>query len=114
MVLSGHARGPLKTRAQSTRSGRAKPRKLPELVERGVRVASEGRTSELLLFECNTPHVLNLNISPWLRSNLFFVYNSVSNALIKSFAADRTRPSFSANRDTLEALELNDPYADLI
>ena len=51
-------------------------------------------------------------MSPWPRSNLFFVYNSVDNALGQPYAADNPRPSFLANRDKPQALEMHDPYRD--
>ncbi|MES1927035.1 ectoine hydroxylase [Salinisphaera sp. T31B1] len=82
---------------------------LQALVNRGGIVAPKGRAGSLLLFECNTLHASNSNMSPWPRSNLFFVYNSVDNALEQPFAAETPRPSFLANRDHPEPLEMQDP-----
>jgi ectoine hydroxylase len=43
--------------------------------------APTGPAGSLIIFECNTLHASNANMSPWPRSNLFFVYNSVENRL---------------------------------
>ncbi|ERJ19322.1 Ectoine hydroxylase protein [Salinisphaera shabanensis E1L3A] len=86
---------------------------LQALVNRGGIQAPKGPAGSLLLFECNVLHASNSNMSPWPRSNLFFVYNSLENALEQPFAADKPRPSFLANRDHPEALEMHDPYRDV-
>lgn len=52
---------------------------LQKLATKGGIQAPKGRPGSLLLFECNTLHASNKNMSPWPRSNLFFVYNSVDN-----------------------------------
>ncbi len=88
-------------------------RDLRALVDAGGIEAPKGRAGSLLLFECNTLHASNANMSPWPRSNLFFVYNSVDNALVEPFAADAPRPAFLANRETPEALSMQDPFADM-
>lgn len=64
-----------------------------------------GPAGSLLLFECNTLHASNANMSPWPRSNLFFVYNSVENRLEKPFCDKSPRPGFLAARDNTEPLE---------
>ncbi|MDX1636170.1 MAG: ectoine hydroxylase [Marinobacter sp.] len=63
-----------------------------------------GPAGSLLLFECNTLHASNANMSPWPRSNLFFVYNSVENRLTRPFSGKAPRPAYLANRDTPRAL----------
>ncbi|PMR75365.1 ectoine hydroxylase [Billgrantia endophytica] len=60
--------------------------------------APKGDAGTLLLFECNTLHGSNMNMSCWPRSNLFFVYNSVENGLVNPFCGNRPRPDFLANR----------------
>src|SRR5690606_39163792 len=52
---------------------------LARLVEQGGIEAPTGPAGSLLLFDCNTMHGSSSNISPFPRSNLFFVYNSVEN-----------------------------------
>ena len=43
-------------------------------------------------------------MSPWPRSNLFFVYNSVENQLQAPFCGNKPRPDFLGNRNSTEAL----------
>jgi ectoine hydroxylase len=64
-----------------------------------------GPAGSLLLFECNTLHASNANMSPWPRSNLFFVYNSVDNRLEKPFSGKAPRPHFLAARNNTQPLE---------
>lgn len=72
---------------------------LTTLADRGGIVAPKGPAGSLLLFECNTMHGSNSNISPYPRSNVFLVYNAVSNALVEPFQAKKPRPDFVASRD---------------
>ncbi|MCC6142234.1 MAG: ectoine hydroxylase [Candidatus Hydrogenedentes bacterium] len=70
-------------------------------VERGGIEMPTGPAGSLLIFDCNVVHGSNSNISPFPRSNVFLVYNSVANAPVDPpFAADRLRPEFLGNRDT--------------
>jgi ectoine hydroxylase len=43
-------------------------------------------------------HGSSNNITPYSRTNLFVVYNSVANALTDPFAAPAPRPEFVASR----------------
>lgn len=67
--------------------------------------APTGPAGSLIIFECNTLHASNANMSPWPRSNLFFVYNSVENQLQAPFCGNKPRPDFLGNRTNIEALE---------
>ncbi|MES1935732.1 ectoine hydroxylase [Salinisphaera hydrothermalis] len=100
-----------KSSLKAQEAGVPSQQNLQALVNRGGMTAPKGPAGSLLLFECNVLHASNSNMSPWPRSNLFFVYNSVYNALEQPFAAENTRPSFLANRETPQPLELHDPYA---
>ncbi len=60
--------------------------------------APTGPAGSVLLFECNTLHASNKNMSPWPRANLFFVYNSVENRLAQPFARTKPRPWYLAAR----------------
>ena len=62
--------------------------------------AATGPAGTVIFFECNTLHGSNGNITPDPRSNAFFVFNAVSNALHDPYAAPAPRPDFLANRDT--------------
>lgn len=83
---------------------------LRRLAEEGGIAAPTGPAGSVLLFECNLLHGSNSNISPWPRSNLFLVYNSVENRLAAPFCGLKPRPEFIASRD-FTPLELTEPGA---
>lgn len=58
-----------------------------------------GPVGSVTLFDCNLMHGSNGNITPFPRSNAFFVYNSIENTLVEPFAAEHRRPWFLGNRD---------------
>ncbi|NWN90373.1 ectoine hydroxylase [Marinobacter adhaerens] len=66
--------------------------------------APTGPAGSLIIFECNTLHASNANMSPWPRSNLFFVYNSIENQLTEPFCGNKLRPDFLGNRTNTSAL----------
>ena len=66
--------------------------------------APKGPAGSLIIFECNTLHGSNMNMSCWPRSNLFFVYNSVHNTLNDPYCGNKPRPQFLANRNNWEPL----------
>ncbi|WP_108444850.1 ectoine hydroxylase [Halomonas denitrificans] len=86
---------------------------LAQLAEHGGIQAPKGPAGSLLLFECNTLHASNENMSPWPRSNLFFVYNSVDNTLDEPYAAPTRRPEYLAAREDVEALTMHDDFPEL-
>ena len=51
------------------------------------------------MFDCNCMHASNSNITPYSRSNVFIVYNSVDNACVEPYAASKPRPTFIGARD---------------
>jgi len=58
-----------------------------------------GRAGTVILFDCNTIHGSNGNITPFPRSNAFFVYNAWDNRVVEPFAAKAPRPAFLSSRD---------------
>lgn len=56
------------------------------------------KAGSVLMFECNTMHGSNSNITPLPRRNVFMVYNSVENALSDPFSGGKPRPDFVAAR----------------
>lgn len=58
-----------------------------------------GRAGTVILFDCNTLHGSNGNITPFPRSNAFFVYNAWSNRVGAPYAAKAPRPAFLSSRD---------------
>lgn len=80
-------------------------RDLDDLIEQNGIKAPTGPAGSLILFECNTLHGSNANMSPWPRSNLFFVYNSVENTLNKPYCGNKPRPDFLGSRNNIQALQ---------
>ncbi|MES1945384.1 ectoine hydroxylase [Salinisphaera sp. PC39] len=78
---------------------------LQQLVHEGGIEAPKGPAGSLTIFECNTLHASNANMSPFPRSNLFFVYNSVQNAVREPYCGNKPRPGFLAERYDFRALE---------
>lgn len=73
--------------------------------EQGI-VSAQGKAGTLIFFDCNTMHGSNGNITPFARSNVFMVFNAVSNALQAPFAARKPRPQFLAQRGPIQALTI--------
>ncbi|MDN2565431.1 ectoine hydroxylase [Aquibium sp. A9E412] len=79
---------------------------LAKLAEQSGITAATGPAGTLVFFDCNTMHGSNGNITPFARSNAFFVFNAVSNALEAPFAAKKPRPDFLAQRDAAKPVEV--------
>lgn len=58
-----------------------------------------GAAGSALLFDSNLMHGSGNNITPFPRSNIFVVFNSVENTLVEPFAAQARRPTYIASRD---------------
>jgi len=58
-----------------------------------------GRAGGATMFDCNCMHGSNGNITPYPRSNVFIVFNSVENTCVEPFAASAPRPTFVGARD---------------
>ncbi|UCZ53508.1 ectoine hydroxylase [Bacillus shivajii] len=63
-----------------------------------------GPAGSVLFFECNTMHGSAGNMSPFPRSNVFFVYNSIENKLQAPFSGSSPRPEFLANRQNISPI----------
>jgi len=81
------------------------PTSLGFLMERGGVQSAKGPAGSVLFFDCNMMHGSNGNISPYPRSNLFFVYNSVENRLESPQHGLQPRPEFIAARSADLSLE---------
>ncbi len=64
----------------------------------GIHVAT-GDAGSMILFDSNTIHGSNGNITPDPRANVFAVFNSVENTLVEPFAAPAPRPTHLGARD---------------
>ncbi|MFF7471309.1 ectoine hydroxylase [Streptomyces sp. NPDC008092] len=72
---------------------------LTELAARhGIRLFT-GRPGSATWFDCNCMHGSGDNITPFPRSNVFIVFNSVENPAVEPFAAPVRRPEFIGARD---------------
>ncbi|GHH55316.1 ectoine hydroxylase [Streptomyces candidus] len=58
-----------------------------------------GRAGSATWFDCNCMHGSGDNITPYARSNVFIVFNSVENTAVEPFAAPVRRPEFIGARD---------------
>ncbi|GAA3490187.1 ectoine hydroxylase [Streptomyces cremeus] len=58
-----------------------------------------GRAGSATWFDCNCMHGSGDNITPYARSNVFIVFNSVENTAVEPFAAPVPRPDFIGARD---------------
>nr|WP_249420332.1 ectoine hydroxylase [Rhabdothermincola salaria] len=76
---------------------------LARLVDQGGIETITGPPGSAVYFDCNVMHGSNGNITPLPRTNVFFVYNSVENAVVEPFAAPAPRPEFIGAR-TFEPL----------
>lgn len=74
---------------------------LTQLVDEGGLVTVEAKAGSVIFFDCNTMHGSANNISPWARSNLFMVFNSVDNALQSPKYGLEPRPDFLGHRGAI-------------
>ncbi|NEB94777.1 ectoine hydroxylase [Streptomyces bauhiniae] len=66
--------------------------------EHGIRLFT-GPAGSATWFDCNCMHGSGDNITPFPRSNVFIVFNSVENTAVEPFAAPVRRPEFIGARD---------------
>ncbi|MQS09245.1 ectoine hydroxylase [Streptomyces alkaliphilus] len=66
--------------------------------EHGIRLFT-GKPGSAVWFDCNCMHGSGDNITPYPRSNVFIVFNSVENEAVEPFAAPIRRPDFIGARD---------------
>ncbi len=80
------------------------PALISRLVSEGGMRSITGAAGGVVLFDCNTLHGSNSNISPYARTNIFAVYNSVENRLQYPYCGLPPRPDFIANRSQSDVL----------
>ncbi|MFJ9056354.1 MULTISPECIES: ectoine hydroxylase [unclassified Streptomyces] len=72
---------------------------LTKLADRhGIKLFT-GKAGSATWFDCNAMHGSGDNITPYARSNVFIVFNSVDNLAQEPFAAPIRRPEFIGARD---------------
>ncbi|GGI19340.1 ectoine hydroxylase [Oxalicibacterium faecigallinarum] len=74
------------------------------LADMGGIKSCTGKAGSVIFFDCNTMHGSNSNISPFPRSNVFFVYNSIDNQLQSPINGLVPRPEFVAAREGIQPL----------
>ena len=72
---------------------------LRKMVEGTGIAAPAPPAGSVVIFDCNTMHGSNGNITPFERINAFFVFNAWSNRLTAPFGETDPRPEFIAHRD---------------
>jgi ectoine hydroxylase len=69
-------------------------------------VGAIARPGSVIIFDCNTMHGSNSNITPDPRSNAFFVYNAISNRVVQPFCDQPPRPEYIATRENVEIIKM--------
>ncbi|MCA9827420.1 MAG: ectoine hydroxylase [Nitrosopumilus sp.] len=80
---------------------------LEKMVAKNKIVSAKGGAGSVIFFDCNIMHGSNGNITPYPRSNVFFVYNSIYNKLVKPFCGLDPRPEHIADREFLPLEPVN-------
>ena len=89
-----------KTSLRRQEYGVPDPESLAWLVDDAGGIAAPAAPAgSMILFDCNLMHGSNSNITPFARSNLFIVYNSIDNRLERPFGGRSPRPRFVAARE---------------
>jgi ectoine hydroxylase len=77
---------------------------IERLVKANGIVEFSGKPGSVCIFDCNLMHGSNSNISPFPRSNVFFVYNALSNRVGSPFSGQMPRPEYICSRETVVGL----------
>ena len=72
---------------------------LARLVADGGIVEAIGKPGSVIIFDCNVMHGSNGKITPFARSNVFFVFNAMSNRVLAPFGNQPPRPDYICTRD---------------
>ena len=74
---------------------------LKTLADEGGIVSVPAEPGSVVIFDCNTMHGSNGNITPYPRSNAFIVYNAVSNRVVEPFCDRPPRPEYICSREEI-------------
>jgi len=74
------------------------------LRERHGLAGAVAKPGSVIIFDCNVMHGSNSNITPDPRSNVFFVYNALSNRVVAPFCNKPPRPEFICSREQVECV----------
>ncbi|MDP1553839.1 MAG: ectoine hydroxylase [Hyphomonas sp.] len=78
---------------------------LAKLAGQGGIAAPAPKAGSVVIFDCNTMHGSNSNITPLERINAFLVFNAWSNRLVDPFGRTRPRPEFIAHRQVKSPIQ---------
>ena len=77
---------------------------LSQLAASGGIVAATGKPGSVIAFDCNIMHGSNGNITPYPRSNAFFVYNAISNRVTEPYCDQPPRPEYICSRKHIDVV----------
>jgi ectoine hydroxylase len=80
-------------------AGVPEPESINQILKDNGLVSIKGKPGTLVIHECNLLHGSPDNISPWTRSVLMFVYNSVENKVIEPYSNLKPRPEYLSSSD---------------
>lgn len=79
---------------------------LSQLVDEGGIYTAKGKPGSMIVFDCNTMHGSNGNITPKPRSNIFIVYNALSNQVVEPFCNRPPRPEYICTRQAIKPVTI--------
>lgn len=77
---------------------------LETLVKQNRIVSAVSKPGSVIIFDCNTMHGSNGNITPFSRANAFFVYNAMSNQVGAPYCEKSPRPEHICSREQIRAI----------
>ena len=77
---------------------------LKTLATEGGVVSATSKPGSVIVFDCNVMHGSNGNITPFPRSNVFFVYNAIGNKVVKPFCNQAPRPEHICTRENISPI----------
>jgi len=77
---------------------------LARMAEQNGIVSALAKPGSVIIFDCNVMHGSNSNITPDPRSNVFFVYNAISNRVGEPFCEQPPRPEYIGSRQHIERI----------
>jgi len=77
---------------------------LTKMAKQSGIVSALAKAGSVIIFDCNVMHGSNSNITPDPRSNVFFVYNAISNRVAEPFCEQPPRPEYVSSRRHIERI----------
>lgn len=80
-------------------AGVPEPDSINQILKQNGLVSITGQPGTLVIHECNLLHGSPDNLSPWPRSVMMFVYNSVKNKVTAPYSGLKPRPEYLSSSD---------------